>query len=142
MATMAYTLNDPFRALRTVLRLSGSATLLAGAALLLVPAGPAVSALQLGNGPLWPLRLAGAALLALGVFYLLSANERTVHFATLVTCSLGNGLPAVLVVAAYLQRELALLVWPLQAAMLLLFVFWLAGAVVPLSFLNAEYQDE
>jgi hypothetical protein len=139
MVTMAYTLNDPFRALRTVLRLSGSATLLAGAALLLVPAGPAVSALQLGNGPL---RLAGAALLALGVFYLLSANERTVHFATLVTCSLGNGLPAVLVVAAYLQRELALLVWPLQAAMLLLFVFWLAGAVVPLRFLNAEYQDE
>ena len=47
-----------------------------------------------------------------------------------------------LVVAAYLQRELALLVWPLQAAMLLLFVFWLAGAVVPLRFLNAEYQDE
>jgi len=139
---MAYTLSDPFRGLRGVLRLSGAASLLTGLIFLLLPGSAAVALFGLTHGPLWPLRLAGAGLLTLGVACLLNAGERVIGLPVLVTCALGNGLPAVLVVTAYLQRELAAFTWPLQIAMLGLFVIWLIGAVLPLRFLRAEFQAE
>lgn len=125
-----------------VLRLSGVASLLAGLLFLLLPGAVATTTLGLGAGPLWPLRLAGAGLLTLGVAHLLNAGERDIGLPALVTCALGNGLPAILVVTAYLQREMAAFAWPLQAGMIVLFVIWLIGAVTPLRFLRAEYQAE
>ncbi|HQY92914.1 hypothetical protein [Caldilinea sp.] len=139
---MAYTLSDPFRSLRVVLRLSGAASLLTGLIFLLLPDATAVETMGLGAGPLWPLRLAGAALLTLGIFYLLTAGERIIRLPALVTVALGNGLPSVLVVTAYLQQQMAEFTWPLQGAMLTLFVIWLTGAVAPLRFLRAEYQAD
>jgi hypothetical protein len=139
---MAYTLNDPYRSLRVVLRLSGVASLLAGLLFLLLPGSSAATTLGLAPVPLWPLRLAGAGLLTLGVTYLLNASERAIGLPALVTCALGNGLPAILVVTAYLQREMATFAWPLQAGMIVLFVIWLIGAVTPLRFLRAEFQAE
>lgn len=138
---MAYTLSDPFRSLRVVLRLCGAASLATGAFFLLWPPSSLIEWMGLGVGPLWPLRLAGAGLLTLGLFYLLASGERTIGLSALATCALGNGLPAVLVVVAYLQREMAAFSWPAQAAMLILFVIWLIGAVAPLRFLRAPYQD-
>lgn len=138
---MAYTLSDPFRSLRIVLRLCSAANLAAGAFFLLWPAPSLVEWLALGLTPLWPLRLAGATLLTLGLFYLLASGERSIGFSTQVTCMVGNGLPAVLVVVAYLQREMAAFTWPAQAVMLILFILWLIGAVTPLRFLRAGYQD-
>ena len=96
---MAYTLSDPFRSLRGVLRLCGAASLLAGLIFLLTPGAAITAALGLGAGPLWPLRLAGATLLTLGVHYLLSAGERSIGLPVLASCALGNGLPAVLVLS-------------------------------------------
>jgi len=125
-----------------VLRLSGVASLLAGLLFLLLPGAVATTTLGLGAGPLWPLRLAGAGLLTLGVAHLLNAGEHDIGLPALVTCALGNGLPAILVVTAYLQREMAAFAWPLQAGMIVLFVIWLIGAVTPLRFLRAEYQAE
>lgn len=139
---MAYTLNDPYRSLRVVLRLSGVAALLTGLLFLLLPGSVVATTLGLAPGPLWPLRLAGAGLLTLGVTYLLTAGERDIGLPALVACSLGNGLPAILVVTAYLQREMATFAWPLQAGMIVLFVIWLLGAVTPLRFLRAEVQAE
>ena len=139
---MPYTLRDPFRSLRGVLRLCGTASLLAGLIFLLTPGAAITAALGLDAGPLWPLRLAGAALLTLGVHYLLSAGERSIGLPVLASCALGNGLPAVLVVVAYLQGEMAAFAWPAQFAMLAFFVVWLLGAVAPLRFLRAELQAE
>ena len=139
---MAYTLNDPYRSLRVVLRLSGVASLLAGLLFLLLPGAVASATLGLAPGPLWPLRLAGAGLLTLGLTYLLNTGERDIGLPVLVTCALGNGLPAILVVTAYLQREMATFAWPLQAGMVALFVIWLIGAVTPLRFLRAAVQAE
>ncbi|MCS6828208.1 MAG: hypothetical protein NZ553_16455 [Caldilinea sp.] len=138
---MAYTLSDPFRSLRVVLRLCGAAGLTIGALFLLWPAPSLIAWMGLGVGPLWPLRLAGAGLLTLGLFYLLVSTERAVGLSALVTCAIGNGLPAVLVVVAYLQRQMAGFSWPAQLAMLILFVIWLIGAVAPLRFLRAPYPD-
>ena len=135
---MAYTLSDPFRPLRTVLRVCGVTMLLAGLLLLLLPAGPLASWLAI-TAPLW---LAGAGLLTLGVYYLLAAAERGIGLPTLVTCSLGNGLPAVVIVSAYLQQDMAALGWPARIVLVLLFVAFLAGAVAPLRYLRAEYQAE
>lgn len=139
---MAYTLSDPFRSLRGVLRLSGAVTLVTGMTFLLAPSPAATAVLGISPGPLWPLRLAGAALLTLGVAHLLAASERVIGLPALVTCALGNGLPAVLIVTAYLQDEMATFTAPLQGAMLFLFVIWLIGAVAPLRFLRAEYQAD
>lgn len=139
---MAYTLNDPYRSLRVVLRLSGVASLLAGLLFLLLPGNIATNVLGLASGPLWPLRLAGVGLLTLGVTYLLTAGERDIALPALVTCALGNGLPAILVVTAYLQREMTAFAWPLQIGMIVLFVIWLIGAVAPLRFLRAEIHAE
>jgi len=135
---MAYTLNDPYRSLRVVLRLSGAATGLTGLLFLLLPATAASTAFGVATHPLWPLRLAGAALLTLAVAHLLNASERDIRLPALVTCALGNGLPAVLVVTAYLQREMTSFVWPLQAGMIALFVIWLIGAVAPLRYLRTD----
>lgn len=134
---MAYTLNDPYRSLRVVLRLSGGATGLTGLLFLLLPAAAASTALGVAPNPLWPLRLAGAGLFTLAVAHLLNASERDIRLPALVTCALGNGLPAVLVVTAYLQREMTSFAWPLQAGMIALFVIWLIGAVAPLRYLRA-----
>lgn len=138
---MAYTLSDPFRPLRTVLRVCGVTMLLAGLLLLLLPAGPLANWLAI-TAPLWPVRLAGAGLLTLGVYYLLAAAERGIGLPTLVTCSLGNGLPAVVIVSAYLQQDMAALGWPARIVLVLLFVAFLAGAVAPLRYLRAEYQAD
>ncbi len=136
---MAYTLSDPFRSLRVVLRLCGAAFLLTGLFFLLLPAANAAPLLGL-SGPLWPLRLAGATVLTLGIAFQFAAAERIIGLAVLITCILGNGLPALLLVIAYLQGEMSAFAWPMQAAMLLLFVIWLIGAVAPLRFLRSEYQ--
>lgn len=139
---MAYTLNDPYRSLRVALRLSGVASCLTGLIFLLLPAATASIVFGLALGPLWPLRLSGAALMTLGVAHLLNASERDIGLPALVTCALGNGLPAVLVVTAYLQREMTTFAWPLQVGMIVLFVIWLVGAVAPLRFLRAEVRAD
>ena len=138
---MAYTLSDPFRPLRTVLRVCGVIMLLAGLLLLLLPAGPLADWLAI-TVPLWPVRLAGAGLLTLGVYYLLAAAERGIGLPALVTCSLGNGVPAVVIVSAYLQQDMAALGWPARIVLVFLFAVFLAGAVAPLRYLRAEYQAD
>lgn len=138
---MAYTLSDPFRPLRTVLRVCGVTMLLAGLLLLLLPADRLASWLAI-TAPLWPARLAGAGLLTIGVYYLLTAGERVIGVPALVACSLGNGLPAVVIVSAYLQQDMAALGWPARIALVALFVAFLTGAVTPLRYLRAEYQTD
>jgi hypothetical protein len=140
-AIMAYTLSDPYRSLRLVLRLCGATFLLTGFFFLLLPASSATALMGL-SGPLWPLRLAAAGLLTLGVAFLFAASERTIGLAVLVPCILGNALPALLLVIAYLQGEMSGFAWPVQGAMLILFVIWLIGAVTPLRFLRSEYQAD
>lgn len=138
---MAYTLSDPFRPLRTVLRICGVTMLLAGLLLLLLP-GDRLTAWLALMAPLWPARLAGAGLLTLGIYYLLAAGERAVGLPALVSCSLGNGLQAVVIVAAYLQQDMAALGWPARIALIAFFAIFLTGAVTPLRYLRAEYQAD
>ena len=83
---MAYTLTDPLTPLRNVLRVTGSTALLLGGTMLIFPR---LILTEWGAPEIevnWPLRLAGAFLITLGVYYFLAANERTVGTTAMVTC--------------------------------------------------------
>ncbi len=139
---MAYTLTDPFNSLRNVLRTVGGVDLLLGGTMLVFPRlvltewGAAATEVE------WPLRMAGAFVITLGLYFLLAANERAVGSTALITCMVGNGLFAAVVVIAYLQQDLANLTPVGLGALIVVFVVALAGAVAPLRYLRAEYRDD
>ncbi len=137
---MAYSLNDLYRPLRTVLRANGLILGLGGGALLLFwPGGLMRLGLVAADGPLWSVRLAGALLWALGGHFLLAAQERMVSVAAMITLFLANGLTAVVLMLSYLRGEFAGLGPVGQALLVLLFVFCLVCALVSLRFLRTDY---
>ena len=72
---MAYTLGDPFRPLRIILRINGVLLgLLLGALFLLLPDTILIRWGLAVNGMLWSLRLAGASQIALGCFLLIASG--------------------------------------------------------------------
>lgn len=137
---MAYSLNDLYRPLRLVLRANGLILGLGGGAILLL--WP-VALMRLGllpvEGPLWSVRLAGALLWALGSHFLLAAQDRLVSAAAMITLFLANGLTAIVLMLSYLRGEFASLGLLGQALLVLLFVFCLVCALVPLRFLRTDY---
>ena len=139
---MAYTLTDPFRSLRAVLRLSGATDLLCGSALLLLPKATLAAWNIAPSGPVWPVRLAGAALLALGLFYLLSASERLIGAPTMIASAVGNALVALVLLVAYVQQDLIGLSIFGLVLFVTIFVICLVGAVAPLRYLRAEYRPD
>ena len=139
---MAYTLTDPFNSLRNVLRTVGATDLLLGGTMLVFPRllltewGAGVTEVE------WPLRVAGAFVVTLGLYYLLAANERAVGTTAMITCAVGNGLFAAVLLLAYLQQDLANLTPVGLGALIVVFVIALVGAVAPLRYLRAEYRDD
>jgi hypothetical protein len=138
---MAYTLTDPFGPLRGVLRLCGGVDLLLGAGLVFTPQ-LLLPAVGLPVGSLWSVQLAGGLLLVLGVYFLLAASERLPGLPAIVTCALGNGIPAVILLFSYLRQDLVGISWLGQAGLILLFIVLLIGAVTPLRYLRAEYRAD
>ena len=139
---MAYTLTDPFGALRTVFRLSSATALLWGGLMLFLPRAVLTEWGAPDVALTWPVRLAGALLCVFGIFYLLAANERSIGVSTMVACTLSNGLTALVLLVAYLQREFAGLTLFGVIALVVIFVICLIGAVTPLRYLRAEYRDD
>ena len=139
---MAYTLTDPFGALRTVFRLSSATFLLWGGLMLFLPGAVLAEWGAPGSELTWPVRLAGALLCVFGIFFLMSANERAIGVSTMVACTLSNGLAALVLLIAYLQREFIDLTLFGLIALIVIFVVCLIGAVAPLRYLRAEYRDD
>ncbi len=139
---MAYTLTDPFNTLRNVLRTTGSTDLLLGGAMLIFPRLVLTEWGAAATDAEWPLRMAGAMLITLGVYSLLAANERAVGTTAMITTMTGNGLFAAVVLVAYLQQDLANLTPVGLSALVVVFVIALVGAVAPLRYLRAEYRDD
>jgi len=139
---MAYTLTDPFRTLRALLRFNGATYLLLAAGLLLATFGLLGAENPLASGPFWPARLAAAGLATLGVYFLLAAGERFLATTTLVTAITGNSLVALVILLAYLSREFDGLNLPGQLLLIVIFGICLAGAVTPIRYLRAELRNE
>ena len=138
---MAYSFTDVYRPLRTLLRINGLVIGIgSGLFLFFAPRSLLEGWGMLAGGPVWPLRLAGALLLTLGVFWLLAAGEDVSGPSVLITIMMGHGLIAIVIIMAYLQRDLgplSLLGW---LALLVIFILALAGAFLPLRYLRAEYR--
>lgn len=139
---MAYTLTDPFNSLRNVLRSVGAVDLLLGGTMLVFPRLVLTEWGAAANDVEWPLRMAGAFLLTLSVYYLLAANERAINSTAMITCMVGNSLFAGVVLITYLQQDLANLTPVGLGALIVVFVVALAGAIAPLGYLRAEYRDD
>ena len=139
---MAYTLTDPFNALRNVLRTTGATDLLLGGTMLVFPRLVLTEWGAAADDAEWPLRMAGAFLLTLAVYHLLAASERAVGTTAMITCMASNGLFAAVVLVSYLQQDLANLTPVGLGVLIIVFVIALVGAVAPLRYLRAEYRDD
>ena len=138
---MAYTLTDQFRPLRVTMRLNG---LVIGLALgLLCLLSPKTSLAGWGlyaGGSLWPLRALGGLLLALGILYVLGANQDFINQPLLVSMVVANSLLAFVLLIAYLQQELTGLTRLGQWLLVAIFLLCLIAAVVPLRYFRLEYR--
>lgn len=135
---MAYTLGDPFRPLRLVLRINGAGIGLAIGLFLLLTPGSWLTEWGLGAPNLhWPLRLAGASQIGIGFFLLLAAQQDDMSRLLLIVTVATHALWALILLSAYLRHELT--VEPLFGQLLLVLVFCLCllGAVTPLRYLRS-----
>ena len=138
---MADSFRDVYRPLRLLLRVNGLLIgCLWGAVLLLAPAQRLMRWGLLAGDPGWTTRLAGALLIVVGVYFLLAANETTLDVPVLITSLLAHGLIAIVLLVAYLQRDLAGLNWLGQLLLIGVVLLCLAGALLPLRYLRAEYR--
>ncbi|MEZ4870384.1 MAG: hypothetical protein R3C14_54140 [Caldilineaceae bacterium] len=138
---MAYTLSDPFRALRFLLRINGVVIGLLMGLLLLLASRPALMAWGLySDGALWPLRLAGSGHIALGLFFILTANQDYISRALLLTTMLANALSALVIMSGYLQQEFSGLPPVGRIILILIVLLSLMGAVLPLRYVRNDMR--
>jgi len=136
---MAYTLGDPFRPLRFMLRLNGLLIgLLLGFLFFVLPATLLVRWGLAVDGTFWLLRLTGANHIALGSFLLIAAGQHTMNRVLLFTAALTHGLWALTLFFAYMQREVMLTSLPGQIIFVLIFALCLIGAVLPLRYIRSS----
>jgi hypothetical protein len=138
---MAYTLTDQFRPLRLVMRLNGLVIGLVLGLLLLTLSK--VTLLNWGlytTGLLWPTRLAGALLCALGTLLLLAAAQRAIDLFVLLTMLVAHSLLALVMLLAYFQQEFTNVTLSGRLIFVLIFLLSLVGAITPLRYLRAEYR--
>jgi hypothetical protein len=136
---LAYSLNDLYGGLRSVMRVNGLVVGLGVGVLLLFPRGLMTAAGLYNGEALWPYRLAGGLLVALGLQMLLSAQERVVSTASMITMIIANSTMAIVLLVGYLQGEFAGMgLWG-QIALVFLFVLCLISAIVPVRYLRTDY---
>jgi hypothetical protein len=88
---------------------------------------------------LWPHRIAGSLLLAVGVMLLLSAQDRIVSTASMLTMLIANALIAIVLMVSYLQGEFAGMGLFGQILLVLIFLLCLVSAIVPVRYLRTDY---
>jgi len=136
---MAYTLGDPFRPLRIILRVNGLLLgLLLGALFLWLPGTTLVRWGLTVDGVLWSLRLAGASQIALGCFLLIASGQHYMNRILLFTATLTHVLWVLTLLSAYLQQELANLLLTGRLLLILVFLLCLIGAVAPLRYVRSS----
>lgn len=136
---MAYSLGDPYRSLRSILRVDGITVgwALGGLLLLLPQSRLAAWGIWLGES-VWPIRMAGALLLALGILLVWVAQERTIAPPIMATAAIANAAVAFVLTAAYLRQEFAELVIVGRVMLVLVIVVCLIAALAPLRYLRTE----
>ncbi|MGL4650704.1 MAG: hypothetical protein ACRC1H_14950 [Caldilineaceae bacterium] len=138
---MAYSLGDPYRSLRLVLRTNGVLLgLLPGMALLLAGSRLPTALGFAAGGPLLPYRLAGAAFVAIGIFLLGAAARPDVDRAALLGCITFHALVALALLLGYLGGDLVVANFLALIVLLVVFLLCLLGALAPLRYFGPEYR--
>jgi hypothetical protein len=138
---MAYSFSDLYRPLRISMRVNGVVVgLVCGLLLLWGPKGPMEFLRISENEPMWPIRLAGAALIGLGVFLIMASGERIIHPPVLISVIVSNGLIAFVLLLSYLQGDLTQLSLFGSLVLVLVVAICLIGTVLPMRYLRAEYR--
>lgn len=138
---MAYSLGDPYRPLRLTLRTSGLVVgILLGGLLTVAPVGWLAGIGWAQAGPVLPWRIAGVALIAVGLLFLLGSNGRDFGLALLVPCLVFHALLAVVLLVGYLRGGMPALNAAGGILLLAVFLIALVGALVPLRYFGAEYR--
>ena len=138
---MAYSLGDLFRPLRLVMRVNGAFLGLAsGGSLLLLRQSTLIQLGVITDEVGWPVRLAGAALMGVGIFFILAATDRVIELPALVSMVVTHSLLALVLLFAYLRNEFSGLNLLGQLVLVLVFFLCLVGAIVPLRYFQAEYR--
>jgi hypothetical protein len=137
---LAYSLNDLYSGLRSVMRVNGLVVGLGiGVLLLFFPRGVLTLAGLYGGEPLWPHRMAGSLLMAHGIMLLNSAQDRVVSAASMVSMLIANALLAIVLLVSYLQGEFSGMgLWG-QIVLVIVFVLCLVSAIVPVRYLRTDY---
>ncbi|RLT35163.1 MAG: hypothetical protein DWI57_15800 [Chloroflexi bacterium] len=133
---MAYTFIDHYRPIRAMLRVDALVVGLGLGLVLLIHPVDMLTGLGFGMGSPLLSRLAGSALLGLGIGQLLAAAEADLRAGTLVAAIISNGLLAASLFVAYLSGELTELTTWGYLLLLVLFVISLLSAVLPIPFLR------
>jgi len=121
------------------MRVDGLGDVGGGLLLLLVPR-LLLSTTGIYNGePLWPHRIVGALLIALGVLLLLSAQDRIVSTASMLAMLIANALIAIVLVVSYLQGEFIGIGLFGQILLILLILVCVVSAIVPVRYLRTDY---
>lgn len=137
---MAYSLNDLYSGLRSMMRVNGLLIGIGcGALLLLLPRTLLTAGGIYAGEPLWPHRLAGGLLVALGIMLLLAAQERIVSTVSMVVMLVANALIAIVLMLSYLQGEFGGIGLIGQIILVLLFLLCLISAIVPVRYLRTDY---
>lgn len=133
---MAYTFVDHYRPIRAMLRVNALVVGVGLGLVLLIHPVDLFIALGFGVGSPLLSRLAGSALLGLGMGQLLAAAEADLRAGTLVAAILSNGLLAASLFVAYLSGDLAGLTPWGYLLLLLLIAVCLLTAVLPIPYLR------
>lgn len=138
---MAYSLGDPYRSLRLLLRFNGvTIGLLLGSLFLLMPASRLETVGIASGGNPFALRVAGVALVACGLFLILGAQPHDIDLPVIVPSLVFHALFAIVILVAYLSRRLDGLGLAGQGLLLFVFLLCLGGALTPLRYFRAEYR--
>lgn len=136
---MAYTLGDPFRPLRLLLRINAIFLgLLIGFCFLLLPDGLLVRWGVVTVSGVWPLRLAGTSQIAIGFFLLIASGQDYMSRILLFTATLTHALWAVVLLLAYLRGELVIVMPTGRLLFIFVFLLCLLGAVIPLRYIRSS----
>jgi hypothetical protein len=138
---MAYSLGDAYRPLRLVLRVNGTVIGLVLGGTLMLASESMLSRLGLmGTGTPVGLRIAGAALVGVGMFLLYGAGAREVEVSVIIPCMVFHALLAVVLLLAYLGGNLDSMGMAARIGLVVVVVLCLMGTLVPVRYLRAEYR--
>jgi hypothetical protein len=138
---LAYSLNDLYQPLRSIMRVDALVVGFGVGSLLLLAHRERLAEWGVyDGGAVWMGRLAGALLIALGASLLIASRERAINLASLIGMGIGNALMAVVLISAYLQREFADLSLVGQIGLVGVFVTCLVAALAAIYYVRIDLQ--